>query len=92
LARRSLLGLEPVQDLVDDLTDGHLARAERDVEVLRLLEPRLADHLRQHGRADELLVRQALLLEPLLERLATLPLGLLARLAGEPLADLVARA
>ena len=89
---RHFLSLEAVQDLVDDLADGHLARTERNVEVLRLLEARLADHLRQHGRADELLVGQALLLQRLLERLAALSFGLVARLAGEPLPDLVARA
>src|SRR5204862_8169845 len=86
------LRLQPVEDLVDDLPHGHLARAERDVEVFGLLEAGLPDHLRQDGGPDQLLVRKALLLEALLERVAAFPLRLFACLAREPLADLVARA
>src|SRR5262249_56587919 len=56
------------------------------------LEPGLTDHLREHRRALQLLVRQVLLLERLLEGLAALLLRLLTRLARVPLPDLVARA
>ena len=87
-----LLGLQALDHLVHDLAGLQLPGAEREVEVLRLLEAALADHLREHGRALELLVRQVLLLQRRLERLAALGLGLLARLAREPLPDLVARA
>src|SRR5262249_56272715 len=65
--------------------------AEREVEVLGLLEARVADHLREHGRAAELGEREVLLLQRLLERLAALLLGVLARLAREPLPDLAPR-
>ena len=44
------------------------------------------------GEPDDLLRRQALLLEVLLEQLAAGVLGVLARLGLEPLLDLVARA
>ena len=81
--------LQPSEHLLDDLADRELARAERDVEVLGLLEAGLADHLREHRRARELAVRQLLGLQRLLERLAPLVLGVLTRLAREPLADLV---
>src|SRR3954452_22265204 len=77
-----LLRLKLVEDFVDDLADRHLARAERHVEVLGLLEAGLPDHLREDGGADELLVGKALFLQALLERLTALPLGLLAGLAG----------
>src|SRR5947208_4240022 len=87
-----LLRLQPVQDLVDDLADRHLARAQSDVEVLGFLEAGLANHLGENGGADELLVGKTLLLEPLLERVAALLLGLLTRLARVPLADFVAGA
>ena len=49
----------------------------RDVEVLGLLEPGLADHLREHRRARELAVGQVLGLQRLLERVAALLLGVL---------------
>ena len=71
----------------DDL---ELAAAEREVEVLGLLEAHLADDLGEERRAGELLVREVVLLERLLERLAAALLGDLPRLAAEPLADLVA--
>ena len=87
-----LLRLQPLDDLVDDAARLQLPGAEREVEVLRLLEARLADHLRERRRAAQLRVRQVLRLERVLERLASLRLGVLARLAREPLADLVARA
>src|SRR5437763_9645060 len=67
LLLRDLVGLEAVQDLVDDLARGQLPRAERDVEVLALLESALADDLGEHGRAGDLPVREALGLERLLE-------------------------
>jgi hypothetical protein len=63
-----LVGLEPLDDLVDDLCRRELPGAERDVEVLRLLETRLADDLREHGRALELAVRELLRLQRLVER------------------------
>src|SRR5579862_9610707 len=88
---RDLAHLELLEDLVDDLRGGELSRAERDVEVLRLLEARLADHAREHRRAGELLVREVLALERILERLAALRLEILLLLAREELADLVAR-
>ena len=89
---RDLRRLQPLDDLVDDLIRRELSGAEREVEVLRLLEARLSDHLGEHGGAGDLPVRQLLLLQRLLEGLAALLLGVLARLAGEPLPDLVPRA
>src|SRR4029453_10627089 len=77
--------------LFDDLAGLQLPRAEREIEVLGLLEAALADHLRQHRRALQLPVGQVLLLQRRLEDLPALLLGLLARLPREPLADLVAR-
>ena len=58
-----LLGLQPLEHLVHDLGRLELARAERDVEVLRLAEAGLADHLSQHRRSLQLPVRQALRLQ-----------------------------
>jgi hypothetical protein len=87
-----LVGLEPLDDLVDDLGRRELAGAERDVEVLRLLEARLADDLREHAGALQLAVRELLRLQRLVEQVAALRLGLAARLALVPLADLVAGA
>ena len=93
LDRHLLLGdladLELLEDLVDDLRRGQLPRAERDVEVLGLLEAGLADHSGEDGRAGELLVREVLALERVLEQLATLRLEILLLLAREELADLV---
>src|SRR5581483_9613328 len=86
------LGLQTLHDLVHDRAGLQLAGAEREVEVLRLLEARLADHLGESGGASQLRVREILLLERLLERLPSLVLGVLTRLAREPLPDLVARA
>src|SRR4051812_38090577 len=86
----NLLGLQALDDLVDDLSCLELPRAELEVEVLGLLVAALADHLGEHGRALKLAVGQVLPLQCRLERLAPLLLRLLARLAGEPLADLVA--
>ena len=86
-----LFRLQAVQYLVYDLAGTELPRAERDVEVLGLLEAGLADHLREHARALELAVRQVLRLERVVERFAALVLELFARLSLVPLADLVAR-
>ena len=58
-ARSDLLRLQPLDDLVDDLRRGELPGAERDVEVLRLLESGLADDLGEHARALQLAVRAA---------------------------------
>ena len=78
-----LVGLQALEHLVDDLARADLARAEREVEVLGLLEAELADHRGEHARALELAVRQVLRLERLVERLAALLLGLaLASRAG----------
>src|SRR5439155_21763192 len=84
--------LQAMEHLVCDLRDLELPGAEREVEVLGLLEAHLADDLREEGRARELLVGQVVLLECVLERLAAALLGVLARLPAEPLADLVTRA
>src|SRR5262249_53773619 len=64
-----LLRLQPLDDLVDDLARLKLPGAEREVEVLGLLEAALADHLREHRRALQLPVGQVLLLQRRLERL-----------------------
>ena len=61
-----LAGLQALQHLVDDLLRSDLPAAERKVEVLRLLEVHLADHLREHGRPGELLVRELRRLQRLL--------------------------
>src|SRR6185312_2136805 len=87
-----LLRLQPLDDLVDDRAGLELPRAEREVEVVRLLEAGLADHLRERRRAAELRERQVLRLERLLQRLTALLLGSFARLTRVPLADLVPRA
>src|SRR6185437_7829294 len=96
LERDRLLGdlgdLELLQDLVDDPRRRQLSGAERDVEVLGLLVAGLPDHAGEHGGARELLVRQVLRLERVLERLAPLRLEILLLLTREELADLVARA
>src|SRR5207237_7985512 len=76
--------LQALDNLADDLAGRELPRAERDVEVLGLLEARLADHLREHGGAGELLVREILLLQRLLERLTPLLRRLRAALPGDP--------
>ena len=68
------------------------ARAERDVEVVGLAVAHLADHVGEQRRAGDLLRRQALLAQVLLEQVAAGVLGVLARLRLEPLPDLVARA
>src|SRR5207302_4748520 len=86
-----LLDLQLLEHLVDDAPGGQLPGAEREVEVLRLLEARLADHAREHRRAGELAVGEVLRLEGSLERLAALRLEVLLLLAREELADLVAR-
>src|SRR5439155_11554779 len=91
LLLRDLCRLQALDHLLDDLGRGELPRAERDVEVLGLAEAGLADHLREHRGAGQLPVRQVLLLQGLLERVASLLLGLLAGLAGVPLPDLVPR-
>ena len=64
---RDLLRLQPLDDLVDDRARLQLAGAEREVEVLGLLEPEVTDHLRERRRATQLRERQVLLLERLLE-------------------------
>jgi hypothetical protein len=87
-----VVDLEPLEHLVDDVPRADLPRSEREVEVLGLLEPQLADHRREHARSLQLAVGQVLRLESLVERLAALLLGLSPRLALEPLADLVAGA
>src|SRR5437762_1554971 len=46
--------LQALDQLPDDLAGRELPRAERDVEVLGLLEARLSDHLREHRRPGEL--------------------------------------
>ena len=69
-----------------------LRLAQRDVEVVGLPEAHLADHVREQRRAGDLLRRQALLAQRLLEQLAPAVLGVLAALAREPGADLVAGA
>src|SRR5207244_10720582 len=90
LLLRYLVGLQALEHLLHDRVGGQLPGAEREVEVLGLLEAALADHLGEHGRAGELPVRELLRLQRLLEPFAALLLGLLARLAREPLANLVA--
>src|SRR5262249_21338562 len=96
LDRHLLLGyladLELLENLVDDPGGGQLPGAERDVEVLGLLVAGLADHPGEDGRARELLVREVLALERVLEQLAALRLEILLLLTGEELADLVAGA
>ena len=69
------LGLQPVEDLVRDLGDLELPRAEREVEVLGLLEAHLADDLGEERRARELPVGEVVLLQRVLERLAAALLG-----------------
>ena len=95
LGRLLLDGLAPLQTLhhlVGDDLGRDLRLAEGDVEVVRLAEAHLADHVDQQRRSGELLVGQALLLERLRELVAALVLGVLAPLAREPGTDLVARA
>ena len=97
LAGRRLLDarlalLEALQDLVDDDLRRDLRAAERDVEVVGLLEAELADDVGQQRRAGQLLRRQARLVEVLLQQLAAGVLGVLARLGLEPGLDLVAGA
>src|SRR4051794_20530910 len=84
--------LEALENLVDDDLGRDLRPAERDVEVVGLLEAHLADDVREQRRAGQLLRRQAGLVEVLLQQLAAGVLGVLARLGLEPGADLVARA
>ena len=84
--------LEALQDLVDDGLGRDLGAAERDVEVVGLAEAHLADDVGQQRRADDLLGRQAGLVEVLLQQVAAGVLGVVARLGLEPLADLVAGA
>src|SRR5262249_7092838 len=86
-----LLRLQALQYLVDDRLGTYLPRAERKVEVLRLLEVHVADDLRKHRRAGELAIGELRRLQGAFERFAALLLLVLARLAREPLADLVAR-
>ena len=69
-----------------------LRAAERDVEVVGLLEAQLADDVGQQRRAGQLLRRQAGLVEVLLQQLAAGVLGVVARLGLEPGLDLVAGA
>ena len=84
--------LQPLQHLVDDDLRRDLRAAERDVEVVGLVEAHLADHVRQQRRAGDLLRGQAGLVEVLLQQVAAGVLGVLARLGLEPGLDLVARA
>ena len=84
--------LEALHDLVDDDLRRDLRAAERDVEVVGLLEAELADDVGQQRRAGQLLRRQAGLVEVLLQQLAAGVLGVLARLGLEPGLDLVAGA
>ena len=92
LAACGLAVLETLEDLLRDDLRRDLGRAEGDVEVVGLLEAHLADHVGEDRRAHELLRREALAPEVLLEQLATRVLGVLARLGAEPLLDLVAGA
>ena len=71
--------------LVDDHLRRDLGGAERDVEVVGLAVADLADHVGQQRRAGDLLRRQALLAQVLLQQLAAGVLGVLARLGLEPL-------
>src|SRR3954470_17466687 len=73
--------LEALHDLVDDDLRGDLRAAQRDVEVVGLAEAHLADDVGQQRRRDDLLRRQALLLEVLLAQLTAVVRGALARLA-----------
>src|SRR6478736_5504040 len=75
ICARQLVGLEAVQDLVHDLAGADLPGAEREVEVLGLLEAHLADHGGEHARALELAVWEVLRLQRLVERLPALLLG-----------------
>ena len=84
--------LEALQDLVDDDLRRDLRAAERDVEVVGLLEAELADDVGQQRRAGQLLRGQPGLVEVLLQQLAAGVLGVVARLGLEPGLDLVARA
>ena len=72
--------------------DLQLPRAEREIEVLGLLEVHLPDHAGEKRRAGDLAVREVVLLQGLLERVPAVLLGVLARLPAPPLADLVTRA
>ncbi len=92
LGLRALALLEPLQDLVDDDLGRDLGAAERDVEVVRLAEAHLADHVGQQRRAGDALGRQPGLGQVLLQQVAAGVLGVVARLGLEPGADLVARA
>jgi hypothetical protein len=97
LAGRRLLDaglalLEALQDLVDDDLRRDLGGAERDVEIVGLLEAELADDVGQQRAAGQLLRGQAGLVQVLLQQLAARVLAVLARLGLEPGLDLVARA
>src|SRR5438874_2149098 len=83
----SLALLQPLQQLVRDDARGDLRLAERDVEVVGLAKAHLADHVRQQGRARDLLCGQTLLAKRLLEQLTAAMLGVLAALTREPGAD-----
>src|SRR4051794_12881348 len=84
--------LQPLHQLVDDDRGGDLRLAERDVEVLALLEAHLSDHVGEQRRAGHLLRRQARALHVLVQDLAAGALRVLAALALEPGADLRLRA
>ncbi len=66
-----------------------LAAPSRDVEVVALFEAHLADDVGQQGGADELLGRQPLLAQRVLEQLPAAVLGVAAALGLEPRLDLV---
>ncbi len=83
--------LQPLHDLVDHDLGLDLRRAERDVEVVALLEAHLADHVGQQRRGDDLLGRQTLLAQRVLEQLASGVLGVTTVLRLEPVLDLVPR-
>src|ERR1035437_2662280 len=83
--------LRALEHVVDAQLGRDLRGAERDVEVIGLAVAALGDPVREQRRAGELLRRQALFAQVLLQQLAPRVLGVLARLRLEPLLDLVAR-
>src|SRR5439155_25312468 len=80
--------LQALHQLVDDYLRRDLRLAQRDVELVALLEAHLADHVGEQRRAGDLLRRKALALQVLVQDLAARPLRVLAPLALEPGADL----
>ncbi len=78
-----------LQDLVDHGAHGDAAGAEGDVQVFGLLVANVLDDPREDLGREELLRRQALATQRLLQQVAARVLGVFALLAAEVLAHLL---